>query len=253
MAPDARAPSYEEFKESYERARKFIRLFDPLENIINMGFSRIRGMFRFRYLDLKYTLSFLEIIYLRYVEELECYKKYVDSLKASGPDIELMGNVMHYEELVNLDYQSFLIYARILFDRLVYMLEPLFEEVITKKGHSPKIRSFNAHIKWFNDDNNLKYIIDNDYVELLNSICDFFYDDLKNPRDDLIIHPKGRITIPSIKDGNIFLIDYRREMITDNIEQWIQEPTELPEIEGIYEQILRFLNEVNDFFCNILS
>ena len=77
MAPDAHAPSYKEIKESYERARKFIRLFDPLENIINMGFSRIRGMFRFRYLDLKHTLSFLEIIYLRYIEELECYKKYV--------------------------------------------------------------------------------------------------------------------------------------------------------------------------------
>lgn len=81
---------------------------------------------------------------------------------------------------LELDYESFFIYARILMDKLANVTRSFF------RGPSPQ--SFNKHKKYFFKEEYIPFDPDERYAKYIREKTDWFERTLKLPRDELIVH-----------------------------------------------------------------
>jgi hypothetical protein len=81
---------------------------------------------------------------------------------------------------LRIDYYDFLIYSRILMDKLAYLAN------LFLKNHLP--RSFHRHKDFFVRSENVPFKPDEEYASYVRERTDWFDRSLKLPRDELIVH-----------------------------------------------------------------
>jgi len=188
-----------------DRAPHYKRPFENLEaEIINHALNCYNDFSKYSR-SFKYFFRYLELIEWRLKKEINFYKQiYCESENAVSyeENIEVGKKLFWIIELIHLDMESLYLFAKILFDRLPYILMPL-EYLVVKKGpREPKKKNFHNYIKWFN--RNKEWILDSNYIKLLNTIDNFYVKDIKDPRDDIIVHQKYSSFLHGIdKEGTV--------------------------------------------------
>lgn len=92
-----------------------------------------------------------------------------------------------YFESLSLDYEDFYVHSRMLLDKIAFIASLLFRDEA-----SLPYRSFNAHRSFFFKPRNNPWSVDEKYAKHIREKTDWFERDLKNPRDDLLVHSKGK-------------------------------------------------------------
>lgn len=117
-------------------------------------------------------------------------------------------------ETLSLDLEDFYVHGSMLLDRIAFIASLLFGDEIPVP-----YRSFNKHRKFFFKPENNPWSIDEEYAKYIREKTDWFERDLKNPRDDLLVHSKGkgeslRLVGDSVQVERIGIAGrYRKEII----------------------------------------
>jgi len=150
----------------------------------------------------KYTNAFLAhdsyiryilAIWFRYVLELEQYmnyrKQWNDSRNRSPGIYEMSPEdweLYHHQNVLmtqlQLDYESFIIFARILMDKSVAIAKLLLDD------NRIPIKSFNDHKDFFLRPSNIPYHLNDEYGRLVREQTDWFDNCLKPTRDKVMVH-----------------------------------------------------------------
>lgn len=243
---------------------RYFRPFDELQEIVRETYpADVYENFHFYYMDLISKHRYLKIICSRYKSEKNLFKqalqreKYLNEFEKSLSKKELFEEhikngkiLMKMFGLINLDVDSFFIFARIFLDRIPYLLRPLYKGNITDKEVA--IRDFKAHLDWF--DKNSEDVLDSAFLSKMLSVRKWFYNKLRDPRNELIVHPewdhiKGGIGI----DGKVKRMRYVLRIDADKKIWDIDKYTELTDIATLFQKINDFLVFSNKYFCEKLS
>lgn len=238
-----------------DRAPGYFRPFEDLAGVIFTYFPEEYEKFQLYYQDLKYRLRYLENILWRYKKE---YSMFIEATNQSDnltenkstytkkyyyeAQIEVGKKLMTSIELMNLDIDSFLIFARIVLDRVIYLLRPFYQPRLTKNFPNPY--DIRKHIEWF--ENNPESVVDSVYADKLKSISPWFYNELRDPRNNIIVHPKKKHFVQAVAtNGTIKRLYYVLETRGDNKVLIPSEITDMPNIFELMEKIMDFLTFIN--------
>lgn len=247
----------------FESFSKFNRLFNNLENLVQKKYPHEYDAFKFYHMDLIFKLQYLEIISLRYEDDknnwIEINKKlnrYLETYKSLSQKLleeesrNIAKQVILYSTLLELDVDSFFIFARILLDRIPYLLRPLYKGIVTNQEIA--IRDMREHLDWFK--NNPKAVLDLTFYNKMISFREWFYEKLREPRNEYIVHPEWNHIKSSINsEGKIEKIRYKLHSLGERKIWSRMESTELPEINMILGKIIEFLEFLNEYFSRKLS
>lgn len=222
-----------------ERAPGNYRPFDNIEREFIIKYSQ-NGKFTEYYEGLKYTFRDLEVISWRIEKEKDFYKQIqlkLEQVTSFEDKIEVGKKLFTILELLNLDTETFYLFARILFDELPYLLKSL-EFLIIQKGCEPKKTSFNTYLKWFKK--NPEKVLDKKYIDILDSVNSLFYIEIKEPRDERIVHKKWKHYIHGVKtDGNVIRLHN-------------QASYDFLDTSSTFTNIMTFFKSLDDYFSDKL-
>lgn len=158
-------------------------------------------------------MRLLELIKYRYMDShallMDCFEEYkrhkVEYTTSADPKI--LKNASEFSEryrfargLLKVDIESFLVFSRVVLDYIPWMLEPLLKGVVTL--HMPSTYDFREFCEWFRDNPSL--VKDREFSEFLLSFYGWFMTNLRNPRNDLVIHLKRKYILDRFSsDGKI--------------------------------------------------
>jgi len=243
--------------------RLFIRPFDDLEGAVYTAFPKDYDNFRLQYGDLLYKIRYLQNIFWRFekeqavfkesinrTKELEIQKEHLSPKEFFDAQVKVGKSLTISTELMNLDGDSFFIFARILLDRIPYLLKPFYKGIITT--NEPKTIDFKTHIEWF--DKHPECILDTVYYDKLVSVREWFYNELREPRNEVIVHPKEKHFVQGIRNnGTITRFHYVLRKKDDQDILVPAETRELPAIASLLYKIIEFMEFLNKHFTEKLK
>ena len=181
------------------------------------------------------------------------YLKNIKSL--SQKELQEESSILGYatikqSSLLELDIETFYIYARIMLDRLPYLLRPFLRGTVSNQDVT--IRNFREFLDWFKK--NPDDVLDVSFYEKILTFRRWFYKEIRDPRNEFIVHPEWAIITSAIShDGRVEKIRYKSQK-TGEKRTWLQtESINLPDINYLMKKIIEFLNFINIFFSEILS
>jgi len=201
---------------------------------------------------------FLSLIWERlqqeYRERTEALEYFLN-LKKKGTsrliDSENTRKLMHNNDLIHLDTEDFLIRARILLDRVVFLTKEFFKDRIVRKGSEPP-DGFTKFRNWFTDEKHSDLTLDVELVEYLISNADW-YDKLLYARDKLIVHMKGYY-VDSLREEDKRIVIARVRPRFDsvlNIIDWYK-VEDMPDLDELMDGISDFLHFYDQHFSQML-
>ena len=208
--------------------------------------------------DLSFKLEHLQLICLRYKHNKEKVSQLFEELhqeamkKPKGivyeTDSVKSMNFLQYSKQLELDVDSFFIFSRIVLDDVPLVLKPLFKGIVTT--NEPSTIDIKNHLEWFSK--NIECVLDQFFFEKNEDFRAFFMTVLREPRNEMIVHPKNRHYRTTIDiDGNMKRHRYEYDE-DDNI--WrIKETFIIPDIVFLYNKIMEYLRFLNDFFIRKLD
>ena len=177
-------------------------------------------------------------------ELLNLKKKGISHLKGS----ELTKKLMHNSNLIHLDNEDFLIHAKILLDRVVYLTKEFFTNRIVRKGSEPP----DGFTNWFRDEKHPGLILDVELAEYLRSNAGW-YDKLQYARDKLIVHAKGYYIDELREEDKRIVIGRARPRFDSvrNIIDWYK-VEDMPNLDELMDGITDFLHFYDQHFLQML-
>jgi len=101
---------------------------------------------------------------------------------------------------LKLDIESFLVFSRVVLDYIPWMFQPYLKGYVASQ--EPATYDFRQFCEWFQDNPNL--VKDREFREFLLNFYSWFMTNLRNPRNDLVIHLKRKYTLDKFSvDGKI--------------------------------------------------
>ena len=179
--------------------------FHEVLQIIQEKFDREkRGQVNMLYRYFTMTFIFLTFIWGRIIEEaeldIEYWKIYVDCFQPGyerEPTTVENNILMKWQKeryKLNLDIESWFLYSYILMDIYAKLMRSILllignEEEVKQRKNIP-FKDFNSHLKYYlkeNNDNITQSEIK--YRDIIKNETEWYINDLKNIRDDLVQHP----------------------------------------------------------------
>ena len=220
--------------------------FRDLLDIMKKKFPEYNVHSQFYQSDLSFKLEYLELITLRYIHT----KKRLVELFNKTPErsSEELFEFLQSISAVQLDADSFLIFSRIVLDRIPLILKPLYKGIVTK--NEPSTINIQQHLDWFSK--HTTDIKDSDFLSKMISFKKFFEEELREPRNDIVVHPKTNHYRSSISnDGTLTRYEYTYDS-ADNI--WrIVKTMRSKDIDYLYNEIWSFILYLNEFFLSNLD
>lgn len=238
-------------------------IFTELEDLVKQILPQEYETFRIYNMDLAFKLRYLEVICLRYRNDKTKWKqtakrlsRFIENSESLSEDELqeesriLAKQTLQYSELLNLDIDSFFIFARILLDRIPYLLRPLYKGIVAEQEVAT--RDFREHLKWFKK--HPESILDSTLYDRMISFGEWFEEELREPRNEWIVHPKWSHIRSSIGfDGEVERLRYESRRVGEKREWMMVETTELPEIPRLFERIIGFLKFLNKHFSEKIT
>lgn len=206
---------------TFDGVPKYFRLFSELEDLVKQKRPQQEyEIFRSYNMELAFKLRDVELICLRYEDDKKKWKqfgkrqsKFMENVKSDSlsqnelqQESEILGKqFIQYSELLLLDLDSFYVFARILLDRIPFLLSPLYKDIVTKQDVNT--RDFKTHLDWF--EKNPESVLDSAFFGIMISFRKWFYEKLRNPRNKLIVHPEwGHVRMEMSFNGKVKLLRY---------------------------------------------
>jgi len=121
------------------------------------------------------------------------------------------------------------------------------EYLVVKKGGEPKRDSFHSYLNWFQKHKDI--VLDPDYIELLNKIKVSFIENIKKPRDEIIVHQKNRSFIQGINmEGTVV----RQEIKDINKFEKNKDIHKFDNVSSLVHKILDSFNVLENYYCKKL-
>jgi hypothetical protein len=217
--------------------------FQDLLDKMKKKFPKYHVHAQFYQEDLSFKLNYLALITLRYTHTkkrfVELFGKRLEM--TSEETFEFLQSV----SALQLDADSFLIFSRIVLDRIPIILQPLYKGIVTK--NEPSTINMKKHLDWFSK--NAKDVIDSVFLSKMIIFKKFFEEELREPRNEIVVHPKRKHYRSSISnDGTLT----RHEYEYDNTEK-IWKPVKImpiKDIDYLYKEIWKFILYLNEFFLS---
>ena len=238
---------------------KYYAIFSDFENIVQTKYPHEYASFQKYSGDLILKIRCLEIICLRYEEDKKNHERIMDRMRRIIENVESFSQkelqdesatlgdltIKHMSQLI-VDVESFYIYARIMLDRLPYLLRPFLKGIVSNQNIA--IRDFHKFLNWF--ENNSGEILDDSFKSEILSFRKWFLEQIRDPRNELIVHPEWDIVQQAIlPDGTLQM----RRLHENEDRMWLEiESIELPDIQNLMERIINFLEFINLFFSRNL-
>lgn len=230
----------------------------PVRDLVNRvyeSFSQMKAeKFQCALGDVMREWNFLSIIWSRLQRE------YTDFYESEGVLIRLKEMKLSHKEiseytrrfmlstqLVHLDTECFLIHAKIMLDRVVFLMKEFFKGKIVAKGSKPK-DSFTKFRNWFMNKEHSHLVLDEELANYLKSETEWF-DELVNVRDHLIVHRKGYYS-DVFTEGRVGKAKAKFDNIK-NIVDW-SDVKEIPDLNLIMDGISSFLLFFDEHFTQRL-
>jgi len=244
---------------------KYFRLFAELEDLVKQKFPQEYEIFRFYNMDLAFKLRDVELICLRYEDDKKKWKqfgkrqnRFMENVKSDSlsqkelqQESEILGKqFIQYSELLLLDIDSFYVFARILLDRIPFLLRPLYKDIVSKQD--VKIRDFKTHLDWFQK--NPESVLDSAFYDRMISFREWFIEKLRDPRNELIVHPEwGHVRSEISFNGKVKLLRYKPHTIGEKRVWTMTDSMELQDISKFFKKIIEFLDFLSKYFLEKLS
>lgn len=156
-----------------------------------------------------------------------------------------------YSRLLMLDTDSFFVFAKILLDRIPFLIKPLCRGIVTKQDVTIPTHDFKRYLDWCKE--NPKSMLDPAFYDKMMSFRKWFEGKLREPRDDIIVHPRPHHFRSEIRfDGKLKRIRYE---LRTNGGKRVWKPTtstEFPDISRLFKKIIEFLEFLNGYFSEKL-
>jgi hypothetical protein len=160
----------------------------------------------------------LEMLILRYEDSknkydawwLEAQEKIGLYASSADPEILRQGDAFARRGLfarksIILDIESFLVFARVMLDYVPWMVRPLLKGHISK--NEPRTTDFRLFCDWF--ENNKDEVQHEDFLKFILDFRGWFYENLRDPRNELVIHLERQYTLDKFSaDGTILRMKY---------------------------------------------
>jgi len=191
----------------------FFELFTKLDKKIKAEYPDAYNSFNHFRGAIILKMQLLELIKYRYMDSQalvnDCFKEFARNKVAytTSADPEILKRASEFSErfrfargLLKVDIESFLVFSMVVLDYIPWMLEPFLKGVVTLQ--TPATNSFRRFCEWFRD--NPKLVKDREFSEFLLSFYGWFMTNLRNPRNDLVIHLNRKYTMDKFSaDGKI--------------------------------------------------
>lgn len=248
--------NFEEYDEVFQKANFFRVPFPKLGKVIREKYSERYRSFNAFQGSIFYLFQSLEILCVNREKD----KKYWTAHAQAVGDLvrsnmlekipleenqNLSRRTTIFSRLNQLDVDSFFVFARILLDRIPYLLEPFFEGIVTHKGTTPDKRGFRVHLDWFVK--NKELVLDEKYLEKIIPFKGWCETNLFAFRDNIIVHPRQfQITSRISQDAQLTRISFDPKNET-------KKEYPMPIIKDVLTGIIDFLNFLDDYFYNKLK
>lgn len=244
---------------------KHFTILSKIEDFVQKEYPHEYKDFKYYKIDLMFKLEYLELIHLRYEEDkknweqtAERMEKFIEDVKSNSlsqqalqQESEVLGEKsVQYSRLLMIDIDSFYIFANILLDRIPFLLKPLYKNRVIKTDIEIEcFDNFRKHVNWF-----IKHpdsIIDVKFRDRLLSYGSWFFENLRNPRNQIITHPCWSFFLDEIDfKGNMKRI---RKLISVNEKRKVKEETMFSDISILFRKIIEFLEFLDGYFAVNLS
>ena len=236
----------------------FLELFSKMDRIIKKKLPESHTQF-FQYRGaIQRKMQQLELIKNRYIDSAsltgKCFEIFSKKWKlySTSANLNVLKEASEFSEFFNfarrstiLDIESFLVFSRVVLDYIPWILQPYLKGNITKQ--EPKTVNFREFCKWFQD--NPDKVIDEEFNEFLKNFYDWFTKNLREPRNDLVIHLQRRYTLDSFSsDGKVVRLRYFTIGDKDSEEKY-----DLTSPEILFEKIFEFLMDLEGYLIKILA
>jgi len=263
----------------FDRFPKYYQLFTELEDWVKQKFPQEYEIFRFHNMDLAFRLRDLELICLRYEEDKKKWDQFGKRFNRFQKDVklgslsqkelqqesEILGKQsLQYSELLLLDVDSFFVFARILLDRIPFLLIPFYKGIVTIQN--PKLVDFRQHFEWFK--NHQELVLDSEFRTSMISFGEWFMKTLRNPRNEFIVHSQqetesqenghskergGRVQPEIGLNGWVKLQRYVPRTIGGKKVGVPTKSMEVNDLSQLFNKIIEFLEFLSKYFSEKLS
>jgi len=234
----------------------------PINEIFNKVYESFSPMKAQRFPTALGTIMrewyFLSLIWERlqqeYRERTEALEELLN-LKKKGItrliDSELTKKFIHNSNLINLDTEDFLIRAKILLDRVVWLTQEFFKNRIVRNGKEA-FRGFTQFKNYFTHENHSSVILDAKLAEYLKSNTGW-YDKLRYARNELSVHKKGYY-IDALREEDKRIVIARQRPRFDSVENIVKwcKAEDIPDLDELMDGIADFLHFYDQHFSQML-
>lgn len=237
----------------------FFELFSKLDTKIQERYADSYDSYKNYRGAILLKMQLLELIKYRYMDSqvlindcFEEFKRHKVAYKTSA-DPEILKNASEFSERfrfarrsLQVDIESFLVFSRVVLDYIPWMLQPFLKGVVAL--HMPSTYDFRKFCEWFRDHPDL--VTDREFNEFLMRFYEWFMTNLRNPRNELVIHLERQYTLDRISfDGKIIRMRYSpetgpRDLPADEFQ--LISPVEL------FDHIYKFLIQLESHFVKLL-
>ncbi len=129
---------------------------------------------------------------------------------SADPEILRQGDALarrclYARKLIILDIESFLVFSRVMLDYVPWMVRPFLKGQISK--NEPRTTDFRLFCDWFED--NRDDVHHEDFLTFILDFREWFYENLRDPRNELVIHLERQYTMDKFSvDGTILRMKY---------------------------------------------
>jgi len=236
----------------------FFSLFSRLNTIVDEKYPKLKPQFSSYRGALITKMQLLELIKYRYVMSArlvdECFeiadKKLSTYSTSADPSIlkessDFSERFRFSRRSIVLDIESFLVFSRVVLDYVPWILQPFLKGYITRE--EPKTTDFRQFCEWFRD--NPDKVIDEKFKNFLLKFYYWFMDNLRNPRNDLVIHLKRNYTLDSFSsNGKVVRLMHLKNNSRDSSE----EKFDLVSPIEAFKEVYNFIRDIEGYFVKIL-
>jgi len=231
---------FEDFKPAYSPFWKILqKMFDQYPEYYQKA--------EFYHRDFSFKMEYLQLIVLRYLNAKDQFQKILEK----GIQIVTEHESMDLHQLsrqIELDTDTFLVFSRMALNRIPHILKPLYKDFVTE--NEPSTVEFTTHIEWFKK--HQSDIRDQMFVKKILDFKEFFELSLRTPRNEIVVHPKGKHYFSSINyEGVVVRFEY--ELDEKNKRMRTISRTQIEAVDVMFNKIIDFCNYLNDYFIDKMT
>lgn len=242
-----------------ENTLSYSFIFHKLENLVQEKYPDKYSVIRSHGEAIRQKMQILELIQIRFQHSSalmeEWWKETHENLQlyvtSADPEILKRGNEfgkrgMLARTSIITDIESFLVFSRVVLDYIPWMLQPICQGIITSQ--EPKTYDFRQFCEWFI--NNPDKIIIQEFYDFISDFYDWFIPNLREPRNDLVVHLKRRYTLDSFSDdGSISRMKYIQG---SGVKEGPEDTFQLPSVPVLYSELIEYLHSLENLLIKIL-